>query len=106
MVKNINLDLEDLRFSLYHFFIGIAEVFITLMIMLLLLSYNFYATLIIILLLIIVFLFYNFFLKNTSKKKGKEIFESMTHLQRHVKETLSNIKLIKIFSTKNFFLKI
>ncbi len=105
LVKNINLDLEDLRFSLYHFFIGIAEVFITLMIMVLLLTYNFYATLMIIFLLVVVFLFYNFFLKNTSKKKGQEIFDSMTFLQRHVKETLSNIKLIKIFSTKNFFLK-
>lgn len=105
LVKNINLDLEDLRFSLYHFFIGIAEVFITIMIMALLLTFNFYATLIIILLLTLVFLFYNFFLKNTSKIKGQEIFESMTFLQRHVKETLSNIKLIKIFSTKDFFLE-
>ena len=57
----------------------------------------------IILSLIVVFLFYNFFLKNTSKKKGQEIFESMTFLQRHVKETLSNIKLIKYFQLKIIF---
>ena len=28
----------------------------------------------------------------------------MTLLQKHVKEILSNIKVIKIFSSKNFFL--
>jgi ABC-type multidrug transport system fused ATPase/permease subunit len=105
LVKNINIDLEDLRFSLYHFFIGIAEVFITICLIVLLLSYDFISTSLIIAAFIFVVFLYNIFLKKTSKKMGEQIFETMTHLQRHVKETLSNIKLIKIFSSKSFFEK-
>ena len=35
LVKNINIDLEDFRFGMFHFFIGIAEVFITLYLLIL-----------------------------------------------------------------------
>ena len=45
---------------------------------------------------------YNFIIKKI-KKIGEQIFETMTLLQRSVKETLTNIKLIKIFSAKDFF---
>ena len=53
LIKNINMDLDDLRFSLYHFFIGIAEVFITICLVVLLLTYDFYATSV----LVIIFIF-------------------------------------------------
>ena len=103
LIKNINMDLDDLRFSLYHFFIGIAEVFITICLVVLLLTYDFYATSVLVIIFIFVIFIYNFFLKNISKVMGEKIFNTMIHLQRHVKETLSNIKLIKIFSSKKHF---
>jgi len=103
LVKNINMDLEELRYVLYHFFIGMAELFISICLIILLLTYDFYSTSILIILFLIVVFIYNFFLKETSKKMGERIFEIMTHLQRHVKESLSNIKLIKIFSSKKHF---
>ena len=103
LIKNINIDLEDLRFSLYHFFTGIAELFITICLVILLLTYDFYSTSLLVIIFVFIIFIYNFFIKNISKKKGEEIFNTTTHLQRHVKETLSNIKLIKIFSSKKNF---
>ena len=103
LVKNINIDLEDFRFGMFHFFIGIAEVFITLFLLILLLVYDFSSTLIILAIFSIVVIIYNFIIKKKSKKIGEQIFETMTLLQRSVKETLTNIKLIKIFSAKDFF---
>ncbi len=103
LVKNINIDLEDFRFGMFHFFVGIAEVFITLFLVILLLFYDFYSTLIILAIFSVIILIYFFIIKKKSKKIGEQIFDTMTFLQRNVKETLTNIKLIKIFSSKNFF---
>jgi len=105
LVKNINIDLDNLRFALYHFFIAMAEIFIAICLIILLLTYDFYTTSILIFLFLIVVFSYNFFLKKTSRKIGERIFDTMTLLQKHVKETLSNIKLIKIFSSKKHFEK-
>ena len=103
LIKNINIDLEDLRFSLSHFFIGVAEIFITISLVVLLLVYDFYTTSILIFVFAAIIIFYHFFLKDASKKMGENMYNSMTNLQRHVKETLSNIKIIKIFSSKKYF---
>ena len=40
LVKNINIDLEEFRFGMFHFFVGIAEVFITLSLVILLFFVN------------------------------------------------------------------
>ena len=103
LIKNINMDSEDLRFGMHHFFLGIAEIFIATFLMGLLLIYNFKFTLIVIILFLFIIFFYKFFVKKISLRIGKEKFISMTLLQRHVKDTLSNIKIINIFSSKEFF---
>mgnify|MGYP001163912888 FL=1 len=103
LIKNINIDLEDLRFSLAHFFIGVAEIFICISLVVLLLTFDFYTTTILITVFLAIVILYNLFLRDISKKMGENIYNSMTHLQRHVKETLSNIKIIKIFSSKKHF---
>lgn len=105
LIKNINIDAEDIRFGMYHFFSGIAEFFICIFLLFLLLFFNFKLTLIVIISCFVIFLIYKFFIKRISVKVGEKRFEAMTLLQRHVKETLSNIKIIKIFSSKNFFLE-
>ena len=103
LVKNINMDADELRFGMYHFFLGVAEFFIFLFIVMFLLFYNFLTTTIIIISFLFILLIYNFFIKKISIKAGTKRFESMTDLQRHVKETFSNIKIIKILSTKKYF---
>ena len=104
LIKNINIDAEDVRFGMHHFFLGIAEFFICVCILILLLFFNYKLTLITLISCFFIFLIYKFFIKQISLNIGEKRFEAMTLLQKHVKETLSNIKVIKIFSSKNFFL--
>ena len=104
LIKNINIDAEDVRFGMYHFFLGIAEFFICVCLLILLLFFNYKLTLIVLVSCFFIFLIYKFFIKKISIDLGEKRFEAMTQLQKHVKETLSNIKIIKIFSSKNFFL--
>ncbi len=104
LIKNINIDAEDVRFGMHHFFLGIAEFFICICILILLLFFNYKLTLIVLISCFFIFLIYKFFIKKISINVGEKRFEAMTLLQKHVKETLSNIKIIKIFSSKKFFL--
>ena len=104
LIKNINIDAEDVRFGMHHFFLGIAEFFICVSLLILLLFFNYKLTLIVLVSCFFIFLIYKFFIKQISVDIGEKRFEAMTLLQKHVKETLSNIKIIKIFSSKNFFL--
>ena len=68
LVKNINIDLEEFRFGMFQFFVGIAEVFITLFLVILLLFYDFNSTLIILAFFSLTIFIYSFFIKKKIKE--------------------------------------
>ena len=105
LIKNINIDTENLRFSISFAISGISELFIMLSLLTFLLIYNFILTGICILTILIIGIIYKLLLKDFSKKIGKNRFNILSKLQIKVKETLNNIKIIKIFSSHDYFLK-
>ena len=66
LIKNINIDAEDVRFGMYHFFLGIAEFFICVCLLILLLFFNYKLTLIVLVSCFFIFLIYKFFIKKIS----------------------------------------
>ena len=105
LIKNINIDTENLRFSISFVILGISEIFIIISILTFLFIYNFILTGICILTILIIGIIYKLLLKDLSQKIGEDRFNILSKLQIKVKETLNNIKIIKIFSSHDYFLK-
>ena len=103
LIKIINLDTENLRYALSFIIIGMAELIITTFILMYLFYFNFYMTLFILIIILVGYLMYKFWLKFFLRKVGENKFQNLSKLQIKVKETLNNIKIIKIFSSQIFF---
>ena len=95
-----------MRYALTLMILGLAEILIIFSIIVFLFIYDFFLTSLIVMIIFLITIIYHLFTKNYSKKIGSEKFESLSSLQRKVGEGLNNIKLIKIYSSYEYFLKI
>jgi len=106
LIKNINIDTENLRYCISFVIVGISEILIVISILTFLFIYNFFLTGICISIILIIGIIYKLLLKDFNLKIGEDRFNMLSNLQIKVRETLNNIKIIKIFSSQDYFLKI
>jgi ABC-type bacteriocin/lantibiotic exporter with double-glycine peptidase domain len=104
-IKNINLECEIFRYTLFTIITSISEIIIFISIISFLFFYNLYFSIIIAVLVIIFIFIYNLSFKKILKKIGVSRFENSEKLFKHVAESLTSLKEIKILGIQNNFLK-
>ena len=104
-IKNINLECEIFRYTLFAIITSISEIIIFISIISFLFFYNLYFSIIIAVLVVIFIFIYNLSFKKILKKIGVSRFENSEKLFKHVGESLTSLKEIKILGIQNNFLK-
>lgn len=103
LIKNINVDIENLRISISHVIYGMADFIIALFIMFFLFYYNFEITLYLFLSILLLSFFYKFFYKKKLMYIGEQRFINFSKFHKITKDTFVNFKIISILGVKKFF---
>jgi ABC-type bacteriocin/lantibiotic exporter with double-glycine peptidase domain len=103
-IKNINVECEIFRYTFFNIISSISEIIIFFFIIGFLFFYNLYFSITILAFIIIFILIYNFFLRKILKNIGTFRFQNSEKLFKHVAESLTSLKEIKILGIQNNFL--
>ena len=104
-IKNINLECEIFRYTVFAIITAMSEIIIFISIISFLLFYNLYFSITLTVLVIIFIFIYNLSFKKILKNLGVSRFENSEKLFKHVTESLTSLKEIKILGIQNNFLK-
>lgn len=102
-VKNINVECENFRYTLFIVISSFSEVIILTFIIIFLLFYNIYFSTLILFLIAMFSFTYVLFFRRILKERGVSRFENLQKLFKIVTESLASIKEIKVLGIKKNF---
>jgi ABC-type bacteriocin/lantibiotic exporter with double-glycine peptidase domain len=103
-IKNINIECENFRYTLFVIISFFSEIIIFFFIISFLFFFNPFISFFIFFSLLTFYFVYNFFFKNFLRKQGDSRYENLENLFKIVSETLTSLKEIKVLGVKNNFL--
>ena len=105
LIKNINVECENFRYTLFITIASFSEIVIFFFIIGFLLIYNPFFSIFLFILVTLFFCIYVLFFKKILKEKGISRFRNLENLFKIVIETLTSLKEIRVLGLENSFLK-